>query len=392
MPADRRPNDAGWVGESLASHVLPALWLGSVGLLVLGLQPILLGALFAEGKVDFDGLALVATVEIIAIALGSTLGPVIGIRRGVPAKAAALLILLAGADFATGTSAGLGAYVACRALAGLLEGLLVVIAIELIARAMTAERLSGYFVMLQTLAQAALALLLAWLVVPRWGSAGGFATLGVVSLVSLPVILRAPPGFGPLPRLEPGRGVLSVHSVVALASIFAFFCFIGAIWAFLEPIGARVSIDAQTVGTIVSASLVAQVAGAMAATWSGGRLGWPAGVVFSCLVGIAAVVALGGNVPAAVFWGAALAIGFVWMFIIPCQVGMAVSIDPSRKTATLVPAANLLGAALGPLFASLLINGNDVRAVPWFGLGAVVASLVLFAATLLLIRRRSVLS
>jgi MFS transporter, DHA1 family, inner membrane transport protein len=83
------------------------------------------------------------------------------------------------------------------------------------------------------------------------------------------------------------------------------------------------------------------------------------------------------------FWAASLAIGFVWMFIIPFQVGMAVAADQTRSTALLVPAANLIGAGLGPLAASIFIAGNDVGPVPYFGIGAVVASialLVLFRA------------
>ena len=43
------------------------------GLLVLGLQPILLGALLSDFRVTFDELALLATLEILAIGLGSVI-------------------------------------------------------------------------------------------------------------------------------------------------------------------------------------------------------------------------------------------------------------------------------------------------------------------------------
>ncbi|TGT07129.1 MFS transporter, partial [Mesorhizobium sp. M8A.F.Ca.ET.213.01.1.1] len=37
------------VGNPTGLQLASALWIGSVGLLILGLQPVLLGALFSEG-------------------------------------------------------------------------------------------------------------------------------------------------------------------------------------------------------------------------------------------------------------------------------------------------------------------------------------------------------
>jgi DHA1 family inner membrane transport protein len=368
-----------WLAGSFSSSEIPAaLGMGSVGLLVLGLQPILLGAMFSEGKVDFDELALIATCEIIAIAIGSTLGGVFGIRSGVRAKATILLLALVGFNAASSLVSSLGAYIVLRSLAGLVEGALVVFAIELVARSTHAQRLGGYFVIGQTLLQAALALILALWVLPAWGSAGGFAAMAVVAAASIAIVPMAPNGYAPLPKVQNSLdGVFTLRAVLALLSIFAFFLFIGAVWAFLEPIGARSGIDAATVGKIVSAALVAQIIGALLSTWAADRMHYGIGIFACGLIALAAIgVILSGPTPGA-FWAAALVIGFVWLFIIPCQVGMAVAADESRSTATLVPAANLLGAAIGPILASLFIAGNDVSGVVWFGLGAVIASFIL---------------
>lgn len=53
------------VGNPTGLQLASALWIGSVGLLILGLQPVLLGALYTEGHVTGDELALVATAEIL---------------------------------------------------------------------------------------------------------------------------------------------------------------------------------------------------------------------------------------------------------------------------------------------------------------------------------------
>src|ERR1019366_4441660 len=62
------------VGNPSTVQIAAALWVGSVGLLILGLQPVLLGALFDEHRINLDELALVATAEIIAIGSGSAVG------------------------------------------------------------------------------------------------------------------------------------------------------------------------------------------------------------------------------------------------------------------------------------------------------------------------------
>jgi hypothetical protein len=64
--------DRDWlVGSFSRRQAIAALWMGSVGLLILGLQPILLGAMFAEGRVSLDELAAIATAENLTIAIGS---------------------------------------------------------------------------------------------------------------------------------------------------------------------------------------------------------------------------------------------------------------------------------------------------------------------------------
>lgn len=378
-----------WLAGSFPGSQVPAaLWLGSVGLLVLGLQPILLGAIFNEGRVDFDGLALIATCEIIAIAVGSTLGGLFGIQSGVRAKAAIFLSALAALNVTSSLVTSLGAYVAVRSLTGLVEGALVVFAIELVARSTHAQRLGGYFVIVQTMLQAVLALILALWILPTWGSPGAFIAIAVVAAASVAIVPMAPTTYASLPKAEGSMsGIFTLRAILALLSIFTFFLFIGAIWAFLEPIGALSGIEPTTVGKIVSAALVAQIIGALLSTWAADRMSHGAGIVGCMTVSVAAIAVIIAGPGAGIFWVAALAIGFIWLFIIPCQVGMAVSADQSRATATLVPAANLLGAAIGPILASLFIVGDDVSGVAWFGLCAVVVSCVLFMLFLAAMRR-----
>ncbi|MCZ8543431.1 MFS transporter [Mesorhizobium qingshengii] len=381
--------DGDWlVGNPTSGQLASALWIGSVGLLILGLQPVLLGALYTEGHVSGDELALVATAEMIAIAIGSAIVAMLLSAHKMRWKSAALLLLLALANVWTAYAAGANTLMAARALAGLAEGGLVAIATELIARSRRAERIGGYFVTMQTLAQCALALLLALYVIPAAGSAGGFIVLAIVCVASLVVAYIVPADYADLPKDENLANVVTVPSITALLSIFCYFMFFGAVWAFLEPLGAQFGIDGRTVGLIVSASLAVQVLGAMTATAFEAHIDYRLAITAIGAVALVSSLVLASGPGLTTFWVAALVMGFILLFIVPYQIRLAITADDTRTTVLLVPAAQLFGLAIGPIAASLLIDGKDFRPVPEFAAASAVASVALLGLFILISRRR----
>jgi hypothetical protein len=99
---------------------------------------------------------------------------------------------------------------------------------------------------------------------------------------------------------------------------------------------------------------------------------------------------LGGNPSKGLFWVVVLAIGFIWLFALPYQIQLAVEADSTRSTALLVPAAQLLGAALGPLAASIFVTGDDVAPIPLFAMNAGILSLVSLGFITFALQRRPV--
>lgn len=88
------------------------------------------------------------------------------------------------------------------------------------------------------------------------------------------------------------------------------------------------------------------------------------------------------------FWIAALVMGFILLFVVPYQIRLAITADETRTAVLLVPAAQLLGLAIGPIGASLLIDGKDFRPVPEFAAASAVASVALLVLFILVSRRR----
>jgi predicted MFS family arabinose efflux permease len=388
--AGHQANGDWLVGNPTGAELASALWIGSVGLLILGLQPVLLGALYTEGHVSGDELALVATAEMIAIAVGSAIVAMLLAARNMRWKSAVLLILLALANWWAAYAVSPNSLIAARAVAGLAEGGLVAVATELIARSRRAERIGGYFVTIQTLMQCALALGLALYVIPAAGSAGGFIALALVCLASLVIAWKVPGDYADLPKEENLANVLTLPSMTALLSVFCYFMFFGAVWAFLEPLGAQYGIDGRTVGLIVSASLAVQVLGAMTATMFEARIDYRLAIAAIGAVALVSSLVLAGGPGLTTFWAAALVMGFILLFIVPYQIRLAITADETRTAVLLVPAAQLFGLAIGPIAASLLIDGKDFRPVPEFAAASALASVVLLGLFVFVSRRRRV--
>ncbi|MEN9895266.1 MAG: hypothetical protein RIR97_1118 [Pseudomonadota bacterium] len=376
------------VGNPSGLSQFSALWMGSAGLLVLGLQPILLGSLFNDGRVTFDQLALVATVEILCIGLGSVIAAFFFAANALPVKSAILLIALIVFNGITAYSGDPVMLTLWRTIAGLLEGGLVAISVELIARSRQPERFGGYFVTLQTGLQCLSALILSQWVVPFYGSKGGFVALACFCALSLSFVRSVPEAYGAVEKTESTDSgkAHALLPVLALLTIFCFYLFLGALWAFLEPLGGQSGISATVIGLMVSLSLLSQLVGAVLATWAERRIDYRL-VLFAAGLTAAAIASILAFQPGLVlFWICVLAIGFIWLFVVPYQIALTIVADENRKTALLVPAAQLFGAAIGPVGASLFLQGADVQPVPIFAGGAALASLVFLTGFIVVLR------
>ncbi|WP_366662633.1 MFS transporter, partial [Mesorhizobium sp.] len=210
----------------------------------------------------------------------------------------------------------------------------------------------------------------------------------VVCLLSLVVAWIVPDDYADLPKDEHFANVLTLPAITALLSIFCYFMFFGAVWAFLEPLGAEFGIDGRTVGLMVSASLAAQVMGAMTATVFEARIDYRFAITVIGAIATISSVLLASGPGLSVFWSVAMVMGFILLFIVPYQIRLAITADETRNAVLLVPAAQLFGLAIGPVAASLLIDGQNFRPVPEFAAASALASVALLGVFVLVARRR----
>jgi hypothetical protein len=364
-------------GPPSRRQAIAALIVGSIAVLILGLQPLLLGELVARKDISLQGVGLVAMGEIIALGLGAIAANTLLPVARLPAIAAVAAALLAGLNLLTMRLEGDLEFTIVRSLAGLVAGVLVWVTTSVIVRTTAPDRLAAIFLVSQTLAQAAVAAFLATVIVPTTSWPGGFAVLAGLSgaLLALAPALR--PGFTSLTATGSGLPPLSVATFVTFGAILGQMGAIGALWAYLDPLGRGVGLTGTEVGTLISAVLFLQVMGGSTAAWVVRRLGaLPALMAASVLLGSLAF-SLHGQPPALTFCVSCGLFGFVWLFLMPFHVRLAFAADPAGRVAVLVPAVQLLGVAFGPLLASLLVTDDDARPVPLVCTGFALVGLLL---------------
>lgn len=353
-----------WIGRDLTMvEIWSILFVGSVGILIAGLQPQLLGALAQEGRLSDAELGQAATAELLTIGLGAGIAGALLKPIGLRWWGAGASLALMAIDILIGHEAHT-LVILNRAVAGIAEGLMLWVPVGMIARSSTPGRWSGIFLAVQTLAQFFYSAILPATVMAHDGASGGFYALAGTALVAAFVAFLMPKSFTALHGDgESAPGGLSLRTIAALASVFFFMAFIIGFWSYFEPISAQAHHAPGVYNTAVSVSLFAQVVGAFVASGVAGRVSFFP-VILGCTIVNLGILALVASMPGATtFIVAAGVFGFFWLFLMPFQVPMVIEADPTRRAAVLLPGAQLLGCGLGPLFCSFAVVGEDVRGV-----------------------------
>lgn len=343
------PRQAAAVGQAV----------GVVALLIAGLQPVILGAMEREGRLSTAQIGLAATVELMALGVACGIAAAVLQPDRIRLKIGLACLLHAAAMLATTLTSGLGVIV-MRGVAGACAGVMLWLAIGVIARSSRPERASGVFVTVQTFAQLVLAAALPATVMEHWGVNGALATLAVISLLAALVTLVGPDSLAPLAKSEDG-GRLDVRSMGGLAAVFLYMAFIVALWVYLEPLAAQAGLSPREAGLAVALALGLQVLGGAAATLVGDRVP-PARM----LLGVGAINAvilatLWSGPGRGLFIACVAAFGFLWLFALPFQTLLLIRIDPTRRASMQLGAAQLLGSSAGPLAASLVVGDGPVK-------------------------------
>ena len=189
-----------WIGpRPTAWQITAIVFVGTIGILIPGVQPVVLGALLAEEHINLSQLGHAASVELL-------------VMGGTAALAAALLAprQLRMACIAAGLALALGNYftplargetvTALRGVTGAAGGLLIWITASMVARSAAPDRWAGIYLTVQTLAQLVFAAIMTSWINPKNAVHGDFVLLAVAGLVCVAAAFALPASFVALPK------------------------------------------------------------------------------------------------------------------------------------------------------------------------------------------------
>lgn len=368
---DPLPGSSGsWIGPApTRAGIAALLTVGTVGMMITGVQPVVFGALVREGRLSVAELGQATTAEFLALGIGVLVaGSVIrprhlrwyGIGAGLVVLAANLL----------GTAHAGPALLADRALAGLAEGILLWLPGCMLARSTRPAFWSGIFITIQTLAQLAYVAIVPTVAMDQFGANGALISLAVTGGIAIAVSPALPSHFQDLPSsaattLPEAAGrrriPISWAGIAALTAMFLSAAFQIGLYAYFEPLSTQAGLNQRALNLAVTAALAAQVAGSTLAAVVSKRVRHFYILIAWAVTNFGLLFAFAAMPKAPLFVAAATVFGFVWLFFMPFQYPLVIDADPTRRAAVLLPGAQLLGGAAGPFLCSLAVTNTDVR-------------------------------
>lgn len=350
-----------------------AISLGVLALVGAGVLGMLLAALVDEHRLTAAGIGRAAMLEALSMGLTTGLAGIILKPRRLRLVAALSGALLVAVNLATFRASG-GEVLVVRMLAGVPEGLLLWIAVGLIARTATPERWAGLMFTGMGLTQLAAATAMTAYILPRFGANGGYAVLAGAGGLCVLVALLCASAYGPVPGAEnAASGAPPPRGWIALLSTLGFSGCVAAVGVYLIPLAREAGLDNGVARIAASAGVGAPILGGLLATALAGRVRY-IWVFVACGSALAtAWITYLFHPPA--WWFVAvsglggLAAGLAGPFLVP----MTIEADPTRRAAVQSGAVQVLAGALGPFLASLAVREGDVHGV--LALGAALLSL-----------------
>lgn len=363
------------------------------GALLLNVLPVLFGA-FAErfglGEHQLGNLALAMNLGFGALGLASLLWIHRLSWRIISALSSVLVI---GAVLSVLRDPSYEALLVIMALAGAGTGALYALAMTIFGDSSQPERAFGFKLGIETIPGAFLLIVLPVAIAPVWGFEGMLITIALAMVVM---------GIVPLPwvprRSERQREVESGAAPVdcpqsraivwlSLVASLVFLTGIMSVWAFLELMGKKTGLSADTIGAVLALGFLINAGGGFIASALGLKAGRFMPVAVVVLAELLGLVALAQFSSLTAYVVGALCFLFSISFVLAYTFGVMAEFDLSGKLVALGALCLSLGAAFGPAIGGFLIEQFGYPAVLVFSGACSVVVLAVYGVAVLKVQR-----
>ncbi|MCG8369441.1 MAG: hypothetical protein MJA32_02875 [Proteobacteria bacterium] len=362
--------------------VTAAVLLMCAGVSMFQVEPLFLGVVAEQMTLSGGDLGILAGVELLGAALGSICAvfwvPHFDWRK---VAFASLGVIVAG-NLLSATAGQFHQLVTIRCLTGVFgQGTAYAVGLAVVSDMRNPERVFGITVACQV-GLAMLAMVFMPPLIERWGAGGVLYPLAVFALLVLPFSSLLPAAVGGLERAGEGRGYDSPAPIVlALGTQVVWYLGVGAVWAFLERIGAASHIELADIGAALAIGMGVGILGALLASVVGSRCDQIRMYALAMIVQVAALLILANELSWVSFVVAVTLFNISWNFALPFLLGAIAAHDHSGRFTVLLIAAQGLGVAVGPVIAGVLSEVVGYAAICYFAIAACVGSVVVFRRT-----------
>ncbi|WP_417500460.1 MFS transporter, partial [Methylophaga sp.] len=363
-----------------------ALIYGSAALLIVGIQPILLGSLASAGVLNESQLGIAAMLELFTLAIGGVVGPVILNSGALRKRMLVVAILLVAVNLLMPFLTSVLEVFIARAAAGLIGGLLVGACYLILAHADNPSKTNAIFMALSAIPQIAAVYVIPLVVTPIMGTYGGFIVYAVVVAIALFSSALLPKDVVEQSPEATGKIMVTPALITLLLAITVQMAGIGAAWSFMERYAQLEGFSSTSIAVAFALSLASQLAGALAYAWKGESLPYRTVQLVGPVViaGFILPFILGsGEVEYILLMSA---FGFAWLLIQPIQIKFSIDFDPSRWSAVILGPLALIGLSCGPLISAFFVSDDSVIGAFECSIALLLFAVVLFVVALLLQR------
>lgn len=269
------------------------------------------------------------------------------------------------------------AFTVLRFVAGFASGSLVSLGFAAVGLTSKPDRNFGLLIA-WVLTYGAIVLFLMPRVYDATGIDGALWFFALFPLVAVPFLKHFPTTGEQAAQVEADAINLAVGlKAPALLAMFAYFAAQGVVWANLFLIGLAGGLGDQQVANGLTLSQFAGIAGALVAAVLANRYGRTRPLIVGILGGAICLYFIVGEFSFLVFAVAVGVYNFAWNLTHPFLLAAMASFDRRGRVVVYAVAAQMIGLAVGPALAAIVIGEDGFKNVNLLGAALFVASLVL---------------
>ncbi len=369
-------------------QVLGLGYLSAVGALFFNLQPVLVGALAEVYKFNEQALGSIVAAGLLSsfvmLCTAYFWANRVRLHRAVPVGLGLGIVSQVMLVFADSFGTVVASFI-CLGVA-----LPVLFAPTLVALGNSSEPLKAFGVAITV---QVLVATIGMFAIPAWifpaagigGIAAFFTGVMLLGFVALRYLDESLPGVVGLDRSVVTYYRLSIFCFVGMT---VYFFGINGAFAFLERMGSASTLSGEQIGFSLSVSLLVGVVGSLAASALSSMSTWRA-LSIAALFYLAFLILISLDRTFLVFLAALCLFNIGWNFSLPFLMAVTAGADPSGRFLALLPAAQTLGGALGPVLAgTLLVSTGEVGVHAQLALSVVLAFVVFLLVDTRLVRVR----